>query len=285
MVLGTGGTIAGRRRRRTTTSATPRRKSGSTELLGSIAALEKLPLAAEQVAQIDSKDMELRRSGARWPCGAAHWLAQRGRRRHRHHPRHRHAGGDRVLPAGGAGARQAGGADLRDAAGDGRWPPMDRRTCWMPWRWPRQTVRAAWSLFVPGAIHGAADVAKQHTYRLDAFSSGDAGPIGYVEEGRLRLTRNWPRGRTGHAGAHLASNVHRKPWPRVEIVMSHAGASGARRRCAGCARAVGGLVVAATGNGTLHHELEAALIKAQAARREDPAGDALRAGQGDRTPR
>jgi L-asparaginase len=29
-----------------------------------------------------------------------------------------------------------------------------------------------------GVVHGAADVQKAHTYRLDPFSSGDAGPIG-----------------------------------------------------------------------------------------------------------
>ena len=43
-----------------------------------------------------------------------------------------------------------------------------------------------------GVIHSALDVAKRHTYRLDAFSSGDAGPVGYVEEGQLRLLRDWP---------------------------------------------------------------------------------------------
>ena len=40
-----------------------------------------------------------------------------------------------------------------------------------------------------GAVHGARDVQKVHPYRLDAFSSGDAGPVAYVEEGRLRVLR------------------------------------------------------------------------------------------------
>lgn len=57
-------------------------------------------------------------------------------------------------------------------------------------------------------------------------------------------------------------------WPRVEIVVSHAGASGAvvRALCAddvARTRPVNGLVVAATGNGTLHHDLETALLDAQ----------------------
>jgi L-asparaginase len=34
-----------------------------------------------------------------------------------------------------------------------------------------------------GTIHGAVDVQKGHTYRVDAFNSGDAGALGYIEEG------------------------------------------------------------------------------------------------------
>ena len=39
-----------------------------------------------------------------------------------------------------------------------------------------------------GCVHSAAYVQKVHPYRLDAFSSGDAGPVGFVEEGRVRWT-------------------------------------------------------------------------------------------------
>src|SRR5205085_6759142 len=42
-----------------------------------------------------------------------------------------------------------------------------------------------------GVIHDPRYVAKVHHYRLDPFSSGDAGPIGYVEEGEIRLVRCW----------------------------------------------------------------------------------------------
>ncbi len=51
-----------------------------------------------------------------------------------------------------------------------------------------------------GVVHGAAEVRKVHTYRLDAFGSGDAGPLGYVEAGRVRQLRAWPPG-GGRAGA------------------------------------------------------------------------------------
>ena len=53
--------------------------------------------------------------------------------------------------------------------------------------------------------------------------------------------------------------------------MNHAGASGAMvdallaQTAAGCIDPVRGIVVAATGNGTVHHGLEAALVRAQAA--------------------
>ncbi len=55
--------------------------------------------------------------------------------------------------------------------------------------------------------------------------------------------------------------------PRVEILMNHAGAGGAIVQALQ-AQGVQGLVVAGTGNGSLHHELEAALLKAQAAGRQ-----------------
>lgn len=116
-----------------------------------------------------------------------------------------------------------------------------------------------------GVIHGAADVQKVHHYRLDAFGSGDAGPLGYVEEGRLRLLRNWPGGaeervdESFEAGTKYADAAS---WPRVEIVMNHVGA-GAAAVEALVAGGVNGLVVAGTGNGTLHHELERALLEAQ----------------------
>lgn len=121
-----------------------------------------------------------------------------------------------------------------------------------------------------GAVHSATDVQKIHTYRLNAFDSGDGGPVGYVEEGAIRLLRNWPAPgmeRPHFAIENIASQMH---WPRVEIVMSHAGACAGlidallSQRLSGYKDPVRGIVVAATGNGTIHRELEAALKRAQA---------------------
>jgi L-asparaginase len=118
-----------------------------------------------------------------------------------------------------------------------------------------------------GAVHSALDVQKVHTYQLDAFSSGDAGPLGYVEEGTVRLLRNWPLAQEGRAQAAMkiiADKSSMAAWPRVEIVMNYAGANGAVVEAL-LAQGVQGLVVAGTGNGSLHYALEAALLKAQAA--------------------
>lgn len=124
-----------------------------------------------------------------------------------------------------------------------------------------------------GTLHGAVDVQKVHPYRLDAFNSGDAGPLGYVEEGCVRLLRNWPLALVDIGHSAIEKIAFLKNWPRVEIVMNYVGASGtvvdalmAPHGAQGPdAAPVRGLVVAATGNGTVHHDLEAALIRAQTA--------------------
>ena len=114
-----------------------------------------------------------------------------------------------------------------------------------------------------GAIYGADDVQKIHPSRLNAFSAGDAGPIGFVEQGRLRLLRDWPHAQVNEmaSGGLLVSQLADASWPRVEIVMSYAGADGTVVRAL-LKAGVQGLVVAATGNGTVHQDLETALVLA-----------------------
>lgn len=118
-----------------------------------------------------------------------------------------------------------------------------------------------------GTVHGALEVQKNHTYKLDAFSSGDAGPLAVVEEGAVRLMKNWPLALNNKGLVDIKNIANGGSWPRVEIVMNYAGGS------AGVVDALllpmpgvpplRGLVVAATGNGTLHVDLEAALRRAQ----------------------
>jgi L-asparaginase len=104
-----------------------------------------------------------------------------------------------------------------------------------------------------GTVHAADAVRKVHPYRLDAFASGDAGPVARIEEGEVRWLRP-PRGGRALGAAVLA----RGPWPWVEIVTSGA-AHSALGVDALVAAGVKGLVVAGTGNGSLHHLLEGAL--------------------------
>ena len=267
VVLGTGGTIAG-------TAATAGDNIGYTaaqvgvaQLLDAIPALRQLgfPVLTEQVAQVDSKDMD---AGV-WQALArrvAHWLADDDVR-------------GIVITHGTDTLEET--AFFLQAVLDPAKPVV--LTCAMRPAsalspdGPQNVLDAVAVASAPGVrgvlavcagvVHGAFDVQKVHTYRLDAFGSGDAGPVAYVEEGQLRQLRAWPAGGlASQPSPDIAAVVDSTPvadWPGVEIVMSHAGA-GAGLVQAVVAQGVDGLVVATTGNGTVHHALEAALLAAAA---------------------
>lgn len=112
-----------------------------------------------------------------------------------------------------------------------------------------------------GRVHDAVQVRKTHSYRVDAFESVDGAIVARVEEGAVRLVGRWPAG-DALGLARIARPAVR--WPRVEIVMNHAGADGAIVRAL-LASGVAGLIAAGTGNGTLSAGLDAALREAQAA--------------------
>lgn len=91
--------------------------------------------------------------------------------------------------------------------------------------------------------------------------------MAYVEEGVVRWLHACPVAEPTGTTVSI-SNLTTAAWPRVEIVLNHAGASGAivRALCAPPADGdpvVRGIVVAGTGNGTIHQDLEAALRGAQ----------------------
>jgi L-asparaginase len=117
-----------------------------------------------------------------------------------------------------------------------------------------------------GTVHDAAHVRKVHTYKLDAFDSGETGPLGFVEEGLVRQLHPWPGVNQGLTQQFEPKVGHM--WPRVDILMNYAGASGAMVRAL-CADAstethpLRGIVVAGTGNGTIQSDLENALREAQ----------------------
>jgi len=116
-----------------------------------------------------------------------------------------------------------------------------------------------------GKIHIAAHVQKIHPYRVDAFDSGEAGPMGLVEEGRVRLLTAFPAPDREQAVVDIDA-LQATGWPRVELLLSHAGASGALVRAllrAEDEAPLRGIVVAGTGNGTIHSDMEQALEQAQ----------------------
>lgn len=121
-------------------------------------------------------------------------------------------------------------------------------------------------------IHSARDIVKTSTYAVDAFQSPEVGALGWVQDGRVEFQRNVVR---PHTAATPFAPVD--DWPQVEIVTSHAGAS---RLCVDAlvAANVGGIVVAGTGNGSIHANVQAAL--ADAARADISVVRASRVGSG-----
>lgn len=115
-----------------------------------------------------------------------------------------------------------------------------------------------------GRVHGAPEVRKVHPYRLDPFSSGDRGVLGDVAEGQFRPVRQPLEPLGNIALSTRLCTTSPESWPWVEVVLSHAGARG-RGIDLLVDAGVSGLVVACTGNGTCHEALESALLKADAA--------------------
>lgn len=256
VVLGTGGTIAGVAADSADNVGYAAAQLGADELVRRLPGLAA-PIEIEQVAQVDSKDMDyavwrdlasrcaqhlarLEVAGIVVTHGTdtleeSAWFLQRVLA-----PAKPLVLTAAMRPA--SALHSDGPQNLRDAVAVARHPDA-------------QGVVAV----LAGQVHGARDVRKVHPYRIDAFSSGDAGPIGIIEEDALRVFRAWPQ---GEAMALQALPEDPRAWPPVEIVTSHAGARGAVVRAL-CAAGARGLVVAGTGNGTVHRELEAALIEAQ----------------------
>lgn len=111
-----------------------------------------------------------------------------------------------------------------------------------------------------GLVHAGLGLRKVHGYRVDAFSSGDAGPLAQLEDGTLCRFRDWPAA-DAHFPSALTADV--SSWPVVDIVTSHAGARGAALAALVAAGAQG-IVLAGTGNGSVHRELVTAARAAEA---------------------
>jgi L-asparaginase len=260
VVLGTGGTIAGTAADAADNIGYRAAQLGVEQLVAGITAAAGCEVVTEQVAQLDSKDMDF----ATWRLlglRCAHWLAQ---------PQvlgvvvthgtdtleetafflHRLLGPSRPLVLTCA---------MRPASSAGSDGPQNLADALVV-----AATRGARGVLVvcAGAVHGAEHVAKVHPYRLDAFNSGEAGPLALVEEARVRNLWPWPAADGGDRAwlARLAAPPSR--WPRIEVVMNHAGADGALVEAL-LALGVDGIVAAGTGNGTLAAGLQQALLAAQ----------------------
>ena len=111
-----------------------------------------------------------------------------------------------------------------------------------------------------GQVWAGHELRKVHGYRVEAFTGGDAPPVALVQDGQLVRFRAWPDAPPVHAAA-LSSEPAQ--WPAVDIVTSHAGARGQTLDALVQAGARG-IVIAGTGNGSVHASLMAAARRAQA---------------------
>jgi L-asparaginase len=255
VILGTGGTIAGAAASASDNIGYTAAQRSVADLLAAVPQLAGQAIEAEQVAQLDSKDMD-----------AATW--QRLARAVAGHLARPEVAGlvithgtdtleetawllQRVLAPAKPVVLVAAMRPATSIAADGPQNLLDAAAV------ARTPGARGVVAVLAGRVHAAGDVRKVHPYRSDAFDSGEAGVLGVVEEGVLRRFRDWP------AGEPLGLGVP-PDWPWVEIVTSHAAARGDAVHAL-VAAGVQGLVVAATGNGMVHHELEEALQAAEAA--------------------
>ncbi len=279
VVLGTGGTIAGTAASSADHTGYTAAQIGVSQLLQRITGLEGAlqgrELVTEQVAQIDSKDMDFA-TMARLAARCAHWLGQ--------------SDVAAVVVTHGTDTLEETAwflhltlpADLQAAK------PVVMTCAMRPATssqadGPRNVVDAVRVALheqahgvlcvCAGDVHSALHVQKVHSYALNSFSSGDAGAVAQVEadtvlwkpEKKPFYDANRPLAQQNNAQAAIELIVHTTQWPRVEIVQNYASSSGAvvRALLADRKQPLHGIVVAGTGNGTLSHDLEAALLEAQ----------------------
>lgn len=259
VVLGTGGTIAGRSSNASDNVGYRAGSLGVADLLAHAGLADRIPAAwqieFEQVAQVDSKDM-------------SHAVWRRLAERCQHHLDRPAVTG--VVVTHGTDTLEETGYLLQRVLAPTK--PLVLTAAMRPATallsdGPQNLLEALTLAATPG-VRGAVvclggvvwagdEARKVHPYRLEAFSAGDAGPLAYLEEGRLRTLRAWPA-TVGLGVEVLAPEV----WPSVEVILSHAGSEGALAQWAVDA-GVQGLVVGCTGNGTVHDDLLAVLLRAR----------------------
>jgi L-asparaginase len=281
VILATGGTIAGTAASASDHTGYTAAQIGVAQLMQTVTllpqALQGREMLTEQVAQLDSKDMDFA-TMAQLTARCAHWLAR--------------SDVAAVVVTHGTDTLEetawflhlAVPADLLAAK------PVVLTCAMRPATsseadGPRNIVDAVRTALDPqargvlcvcaGDVHSALQVQKVHSHALNAFSSGDAGPLAQVVDGQVRynslskayLEQNMPPAQHSIARAAIDLIAIAPSWPRVEIVLNHAHASGQTVRAMLAdanpdAAPLKGIVVAGTGNGSLGQDLQAALVQA-----------------------
>lgn len=115
-----------------------------------------------------------------------------------------------------------------------------------------------------GSVHAGLGVQKIQSHDLKPFVS-QLGPVGRMVAGKFHDLQPVPESQLPWPMPSAQEVLQTKVWPRVELVFNHAGANGDNiRDMMHATRVPQGFVVAGTGNGTVHRALEAALKEAQA---------------------
>ncbi len=267
VVLGMGGTIAGVARQAGDNVGYDAAQLGVEQLVASVlrsaSGLSADDVVAEQVAQINSKDM----THAIWLRliqRVAHWLAD--------------ASVEGIVITHGTDTLEETAyllhrllsprkpvvltCAMRPATALSADGPQNLADALTLVRWP---LASGVMTVASATVHGAHDVQKVHPYRVDAFSSADAGPIARIEESRVVRLRDWPSSDAPPLWQSLHGVMaNTDEWPWVEIITGHGGMD-PRVVDALVQAGVQGLVVAGSGNGSVHEVLMPTLARARAA--------------------
>ena len=259
VILGTGGTIAGTSETGDGAVGYRSAQLSVLELVAAVPALAARRLEAMQVAQLDSKDMDF----MTWQRLAGELQRQLARSEVRG-----------VVVTHGTDTLEETAYFLHRVLAPAKpvvlTAAMRPATALAP-DGPQNLLEAVQVASAPGAagvvvamagcVHDAVQVRKVHSYRVDAFASADGALVARIEEGVVRRLGCWPQGEALGL-ARIARPAHE--WPRVDVVLNHAGADGRLVRAL-VGAGVDGIVAAGTGNGTLSELLDAALRDAERA--------------------
>ena len=267
VVLGTGGTIAGESESAHEGLTYKAAQRGISELLKSESSnsapwpevLAACQIEAEQVAQLDSKDMDFE-TWARLAKRCDYWLAQEevaaivithGTDTLEETAYFLSQVLNHLKPIVITCAMRP--ANFKDADG-----PQNLRDALV---FAASTKGSGVWLVAAGEIHHSQFVQKIHPTRLNAFDSGETGSAGKIQNDQVQWFEAFIKP-LQNSKLHISQLPLPAQWPWVEIVMNHVNAS-SQHVDALVNAGVQGLVVAGTGNGSISSKMKESLVRAQ----------------------